>query len=184
MKITSARFALSISAAAVVLAACSGGNSAQLSPANPMQKSVGRAMAGNPSKRFAPQVSSAWTYYDYNPSGRALFPQRAQYSNGIASFSFDPTALHGASDDRRQVAHRRNHRQDADRHHHSEWCHRHFRHAKRRRLRQSAGGPLLFRHAGIRVHQLLVVQSGLVCSRERKRHVDGAALRSEPVVRL
>jgi hypothetical protein len=91
MKITSARFALSISAAAVVLAACSGGNSAQLSPANPMQKSVGRAMAGNPSKRFAPQVSSAWTYYDYNPSGRALFPQRAQYSNGVASFSFDPT---------------------------------------------------------------------------------------------
>jgi hypothetical protein len=85
------RFAFCFGAALVTLAGCSASGSANLPSASPMQRVVGRAMAGNPSKRIRPLVSSAWTYYNYNPSGRNLYPKRAGYSNGVASFSFDPT---------------------------------------------------------------------------------------------
>ncbi|HVR46748.1 MAG TPA: hypothetical protein VMT95_08985 [Candidatus Binatia bacterium] len=87
------RLAFCVGAVAAVLAGCSssGGGSANLAPVGPMQKVVGRAMAGNPSKHIGPLVSSAWTYYDYNPSGRSLFPRRADYSNGVASFSINST---------------------------------------------------------------------------------------------
>lgn len=91
MSFMNARLALSLGAAVAVFAGCAGGNSANLSPATPTHNGIGRAMAGKPLKEVMPNVSSAWSYYNYNPSGRALYPQKANYSNGVASFTFDPT---------------------------------------------------------------------------------------------
>ena len=86
------RFGLCVTTASVLLAACSGGaGNSQLAPsgATPQQR-VGRAMPGEPSKKVSPLFSSSWLYYDYNSSGQNLSPQKAAYSNGTASFSFDP----------------------------------------------------------------------------------------------
>jgi hypothetical protein len=85
------RLAISVGAAVVTLAGCSASGSANLPTTSPMHRVLGRAMAGNPSKRITPLSSSAWKYYDYNPSGRSLFPQKADYSNGVASFSINST---------------------------------------------------------------------------------------------
>jgi hypothetical protein len=91
MSLAYVRLALCVGAAVAVLAGCSAGSSASVPQTSPMQKSVGRAMAANPSKGMMPLVSAAWSYYDYNGSGKNIFPQKAGYSNGVASFSFDPS---------------------------------------------------------------------------------------------
>src|SRR5579862_4668784 len=85
------RFALAATATGVLAAACSTtGSSPAPSSASPMHRNVGRAMAGNPSKQIKPLVAPGWTVYNYNPSGQALSPQPAGYSNGVASFTFQP----------------------------------------------------------------------------------------------
>src|SRR5579863_388409 len=85
------RFALGATAIGILVAGCSAGASSPATPSGTaMQRTAGHAMAGSPSKQIKPLVAPGWTVYDYNPSGHALFPQPANYSGGVASFSFAP----------------------------------------------------------------------------------------------
>jgi hypothetical protein len=84
-------FALSAAAAGILVAGCSAAGSSPGAPSSSaMQRNAGRAMTGSPSKQIKPLIAPGWTVYNYNPSGRSLYPQPANFSNGVASFTFQP----------------------------------------------------------------------------------------------
>lgn len=92
MKISrSFRYALGLCGAVFILAGCSSGGSSQVAPSSPMQQTAAGSGLKSPLGRVRKNIAPGWTVYDYNPSGRALFPQPAQYDGTTASFTFVPS---------------------------------------------------------------------------------------------